>query len=142
MRNGLVTLNQGAVKTVVFYQDAAQKAAAITLTDRKQPQVFDFNFNVVNVIPDFSQVSVYFVKPGQTMDSATYVINTLNYASQSNVTLPVGEYTMYVVHQDLNNNKILLAQTEQIQLVAGSNYLLVAEPDVYANSGYKLSLVK
>jgi len=142
MRNGLVTLNQGAVKTVVFYLDAAEKAAAITLTDSKLPQVFDFNFNVVNVIPGFDQVSIYFVKPGQTMETTGYYISTLNYASQSAVTLPVGEYTMYVVHKDANNNKMLLAQTEQLKLTAGSNYLLVAEPDYYANSGYKLSLVK
>ncbi|MBU1437136.1 MAG: DUF4397 domain-containing protein [Gammaproteobacteria bacterium] len=142
MRNGLVTLNQGAVKTVVFYLDAAQKAAAITLTDSKLPQVYDFNFNVVNVIPGFDQISVYFVKPGQTMDTSTNSISTLNYASQSPVSLPVGEYTMYIVHKDANNNKILLAQTELLTLTAGSNYLLVAEPDFYANSGYKLSLVK
>lgn len=142
MRNGLVTLNQGAVKTVVFYRDAAEKAAAITLTDSKLPQVFDFNFNAVNVIPGFDQVSIYFVKPGQTMETTGYYISTLNYASQSAVSLPVGEYTMYVVHKDANNNKILLAQTELMKLTAGSNYLLVAEPDYYANSGYKLSLVK
>ena len=142
MRNGLVTLNQGAVKTVVFYLDAAQKAAAITLTDSKLPQVFDFNFNVVNVIPGFDQISVYFVKPGQTMETSSNFISTLNYASQSAVTLPVGEYTMYIVHKDANNNKMLLAQTELLKLTAGSNYLLVAEPDYYANSGYKLSLVK
>ena len=142
MRNGLVTLNQGAVKTVVFYQDAANKAAAITLTDSKLPQVFDFNFNVVNVIPGFDQVSVYFVKPGQTMETTANYISTLNYASQSPVSLPVGEYTMFVVHKEANNNKILLAQTELLKLTAGSNYLLVAEPDFYASSGYKLSLVK
>jgi len=142
MRNGLVTLNQGAVKTVVFYLDAAEKAAAITLTDSKLPQVFDFNFNVVNVIPEFSQISVYFVKPGQTMETTSNFISTLNYASQSAVALPVGEYTMYIVHKDANNNKILLAQTELVKLTAGSHYLLVAEPDFYAASGYKLSLVK
>lgn len=142
MRNGLVTLNQGAVKTVVFYLDAAEKAAAITLTDSKLPQVFDFNFNVVNVIPGFDQISVYFVKPGQTMETTSYYITTLNYASQSPMSLPVGEYTMFVVHKDANNNKILLAQTELLPLTSGSNYLLVAEPDLYASSGYKVSLVK
>jgi len=142
MRNGLVTLNQGSVKTVVFYKDAADKAAAITLTDSKLPQVFDFNFNVVNVIPEFDQVSVYFVQPGQTMETTSNYISTLNYASQSAVSLAVGEYTMFVVHRDANNNKILLAQTELMTLTAGSNYLLVAEPDFYANSGYKVSLVK
>ncbi len=53
-----------------------------------------------------------------------------------------GEYTMFIVHKDKNNNKILLAQTEQLTLQSGANYLLVAEPDYYADSGYKLSLVK
>lgn len=142
MRNGLVTLNQNAVKSIVFYRDAANAAAAITVTDSKLPQVFDFVFNAVNVIPNYNQVSLYFVAPGQTMETTPYFVNTLNYASQTLVTLPTGEYTMFVVHKDANNNKLLLAQTELTQLKTGSNYLLVAEPDALSLSGYKLSLNK
>jgi hypothetical protein len=142
MRNGLVTLSQNAVKSIVFYRDANENAAAITVTDSKLPQVFDFVFNAVNVIPNYNQVSLYFVAPGQTMETTPYYVNTLNYASQTSVTLPAGEYTMFVVHKDTNNNKILLAQTELKTLVTGSNYLLVAEPDTFSLSGYKLSLNK
>jgi len=142
MRNGLMTLSQGAVKSVVFYQDAAEKAAAITVTDSKTPQVYDFVFNAVNTIPDYDQVSLYFVKPGYTMENTAYYVTTLNYASQTSVTLPAGEYTMYVVHKDNNNNKILLAQTELTKLVSGSNYLLVAEKEQNSLSGFKLTLAK
>ena len=142
MRNGLVTLSQNSVKSIVFYRDANENAAAITVTDSKLPQVFDFVFNAVNVIPNYNQVSLYFVAPGQTMETTPYYVNTLNYASQTSVTLPAGEYTMFVVHKDTNNNKILLAQTELKALVTGSNYLLVAEPDAFSLSGYKLSLNK
>ena len=142
MRNGLVTLSQNSVKSIVFYRDANANAAAITVADSKLPQVFDFVFNAVNVIPNYNQVSLYFVAPGQTMETTPYYVNTLNYASQTSVTLPAGEYTMFVVHKDTNNNKILLAQTELKTLVTGSNYLLVAEPDAFSLSGYKLSLSK
>jgi len=142
MRNGLVTLSQNAVKSIVFYTDANANAAAITVTDSKLPQVFDFVFNAVNVIPDYNQVSLYFVAPGQTMETTPHYVNTLNYASQTSVTLPAGEYTMFVVHKDTNNNKILLAQTELKKLVTGSSYLLVAEPDTFSLSGFKLSLNK
>lgn len=142
MRNGLMTLSQGAVKSVVFYLDANEKAAAITVTDSKTPQVYDFVFNAVNTIPDYDQVSLYFVKPGYTMENTPYYVTTLNYASQTSVTLPAGEYTMYVVHKDNNNNKILLAQTELTALVSGSNYLLVAEKEQNALSGFKLTLAK
>lgn len=142
MRNGLMTLSQGAVKSVVFYQDANSKAAAITVTDSKTPQVYDFIFNAVNTIPDYDQVSLYFVKPGYTMENTPYYVTTLNYASQTSVTLPAGEYTMYVVHKDNNNNKILLAQTQLTQLISGSNYLLVAEKEPSTLSGFKLTLTK
>lgn len=142
MRNGLMTLSQGAVKSVVFYLDANAKAAAITVTDSKTPQVYDFVFNAVNTIPDYDQVSLYFVKPGYTMENTPYYVTTLNYASQTSVTLPAGEYTMYVVHKDNNNNKILLAQTELTKLVSGSNYLLVAEKEDSTLSGFKLTLAK
>ncbi len=142
MRNGLMTLSQGAVKSVVFYLDANAKAAAITVTDSKTPQVYDFVFNAVNTIPDYDQVSLYFVKPGYTMENTPYYVTTLNYASQTSVTLPAGEYTMFVVHKDNNNNKILLAQTELTKLVSGSNYLLVAEKEDSTLSGFKLTLAK
>lgn len=142
MRNGLVSLSQGVVKSVVFYQDKTGTPAAITVSDSKTPQVFDFVFNAVNTISDFDQISVYFVKPGYTMDNTLYYINTLNYASQSSMTLPAGEYTVFIVYKDANNNKSLLAQTELTTLVKGSNYLLVAEKDATAASGYKVSLVK
>lgn len=142
MRNGLVTLSQGVVKSVVFYTDKNNSPAAITVTDSKSPQVFEFTFNAVNTIGDYDQVSLYFVKPGYTMDNTAYYVSTLNYASQVSVTLPAGEYTMYVVHRDANNNKSLLAQTELTELVTGSNYLLVAEKDDSASSGFKLSLQK
>jgi hypothetical protein len=69
-------------------------------------------------------------------------VTTLNYASQTSVTLPAGEYTMYVVHKDNNNNKILLAQTQLTQLISGSNYLLVAEKEPSTLSGFKLTLAK
>ncbi len=142
MRNGLMTLSQGAVKSVVFYLDANAKAAAITVTDSKTPQVYDFVFNAVNTIPDYDQVSLYFVKPGYTMENTPYYVTTLNYASQTSVTLPAGEFTMYVVHKDNNNNKILLAQTELTKLASGSNYLLVAEKEQNSLSGFKLTLAK
>lgn len=142
MRNGLMTLSQGAVKSVVFYLDANAKAASITVTDSKTPQVYDFVFNAVNTIPDYDQVSLYFVKPGYTMENTPYYVTTLNYASQTSVTLPAGEFTMYVVHKDNNNNKILLAQTELTKLASGSNYLLVAEKEQNSLSGFKLTLAK
>ncbi len=142
MRNALMTLSQGAVKSIVFYTDKTEKAASITVSDSKTPQVYDFVFNAVNTIGDYDQVSLYFVKPGYTMDTTPYYVSTLNYASQASVTLPAGEYTMFLVHKDNNNNKVLLAQTELTTLQSGSNYLLVAESEPYSLSGYKLSLQK
>lgn len=142
MRNGLASLAQGVVKTVVFYSDKTNTPAAITVNDSKTPQVFDFTFNAVNTITDFDQISVYFVKPGYTIDTTAYYINTLNYASQSSMTLPAGEYTVFIVYKDANNNKSLLAQTQLTTLVKSSNYLLVAEKDATTASGYKVSLVK
>mgnify|MGYP006160407149 CR=1 FL=1 len=96
----------------------------------------------VDNLNDYDQVSLYFVKPGYTMENTAYYVTTLNYASQTSVTLPAGEYTMYVVHKDNNNNKILLAQTELTKLISGSNYLLVAEKEQNSLSGFKLTLAK
>lgn len=142
VRNGLLTANQGMARSVLFYQNSAGQGQTLTVTESQAPQVYDFVFHSVNLISDFNQISLYFVRPGYTIDTTPYYITTLNYASQSQQTLPTGTYTIYAVYSDLNNNKRLLAQTPATTLQAGSSYIVIAEPDVRAASGYKVSLLR
>lgn len=137
---GLLTLNQGQSKSLVFYRDADDKATVLSVTDSNTPQVYDFVFNVVNVIPDFDNVSLYFVPPGKTMETTSYYISSINDATSTSITLPLDSYSILLVRKDLNNNKTLLAQIDQTDLIEGSSYLLVAEKDSNTETGYKISL--
>lgn len=138
--NGLLTLNQGESKSLVFYRDEQDQPTVLSVKDSATPQVYDFVFNVVNVVPDFDNVSIYFVPPGKTMETTSYYISSINDATSASITLPLDSYTVLLVRKDLNNNKTLLAQTEQIELVQGRSYLLVAEKDTDTETGYKISL--
>lgn len=142
IRNALLTLNYGESKAVVVYQETAEKNTAIVVTESKLPQLYEFVINVVNTVTDHDSLSVYFTRPGETIDNADYYISTLNKGSKTTITLPEGTFSISLVYTDSNKNKTLLAQTEQITLQENSYYLLVAEPDYYSSTGYKLSLVK
>ncbi|MFC4655848.1 DUF4397 domain-containing protein [Rheinheimera marina] len=138
--NGLLTLNQGQSKTLVYYKDASGNATSLTVTDSQTPQIYDFIFNVVNVIPDFDNVSLYFVAPDKTMETTSYYISSLNDATAVSMTLPANTYSVLLVRRDSNNNKTLLDQTDAVTLEAGASYLLVAEKDPDTETGYKVVL--
>ncbi|PKM21011.1 MAG: hypothetical protein CVV11_05995 [Gammaproteobacteria bacterium HGW-Gammaproteobacteria-15] len=142
LNSALMTLNQGQSKAVVLYQNASANTAAVVIEESNAPQIYDFDINVVNTITSYSALGVYFVPPNETIDTADYYITSLNSGAQKKINVPDGEYTIYLTYTDSNKNKTLLAESEVQQFVAGSNYLLVAEPDSNRSSGYKLSLLR
>lgn len=142
LNNALLTLNQGESKAVVLYQNAAAATAVMVIEESNTPQIYDFDINVVNTIFDYSALSVYFVPANETVDTTEYSITSVNSGAQKEINLPDGEYTIFLLYTDDNKNKTLLAESELQAFVAGSNYLLVAEPDSNSSSGYKLSLLR
>lgn len=142
LNSALMTLNQGQSKAVVLYQNANTNTTAIVVEESNTPQIYDYDINVVNTIASYSSLGIYFVPPNETIDTAEYYITSLNSGAQKEINVPDGEYTIYLTYTDSNKNKTLLAESEVQQFVAGSNYLLIAEPDSSSNSGYKLSLLR
>ncbi|MDP5138444.1 hypothetical protein [Rheinheimera baltica] len=139
MKNALLTLNQGQSKAVVLYKNSDDVSRAIVVEESELPQIYDFDVNVVNIINDYTSLSLYFVPPADTIDTTDYAIATLNRGAQTDINLPDGAYRILLVFTDSNKNNTLLAESELQQFEAGKNYLLVAEPD--SNNGYKLSLL-
>ncbi|MDP2716155.1 DUF4397 domain-containing protein [Rheinheimera sp.] len=142
LNNALLTLNQGESKAVVLYQNANAATAVMVIEESNTPQIYDFDLNVVNTIFDYSTLSIYFVPPNETIDTTEYYITSVNSGAQKEINLPDGEYTIFLLYTDDNKNKTLIAESDMQQFVAGSNYLLVAEPDSGSSSGYKLSLLR
>lgn len=138
LTNALLTLNQGQSKAVVLYKNSGNTFSSISVEESDLPQIYDFDLNVVNVITDYSTLSVYFIAPNETIDTTEYYITSLSQGGYTDINLPDGEYRMLLVYTDSNKNKVLLAESESEQFVAGQNYLLVAEPD---GNDYKLSLL-
>lgn len=138
LRNSLLTLNQGESKAVVLYKNSNAAFTSIVVEESSLPQIYDFDLNVVNVITDYPSLSLYFVQPNETIDTTGYYITSLSQGAQTDINLPDGEYRILLVYTDSNKNKVLLAESESEQFVAGRNYLLVAEPDA---TDYKLSLL-
>jgi uncharacterized protein (UPF0128 family) len=74
------------------------------------------------------------------METTSYYISSINDATSTSITLPLDSYSILLVRKDLNNNKTLLAQIDQTDLIEGNSYLLVAEKDTNTETGYKISL--
>ena len=73
----------------------------------------------------------------ETIDTTEYYITSVNSGAQKEINLPDGEYTIFLLYTDDNKNKTLLAESDMQQFVAGSNYLLVAEPDSGSSSDFQ-----
>lgn len=140
IKNALLTLNQGESKAVVLYNNSDNQPSAIVVEESLLPQIYDYDINVVNVIQDYNALSIYFVKPTQTIDTAEHYISNLSRSGQTELNLPDGEYRVLLIYTDSNKNRTLLAETDFEQFVSGSNYLVVAEPDEALS--YKLSILR
>lgn len=138
LKNALLTLNQGESKAVVLFKNSSAVVSPIVVEESNLPQIYDFDISVVNVITDYPSLSLYFVPPNETIDTTEYYITSLSQGAHTDINLPDGEYRILLVYTDGNKNKVLLAESESEQFVAGRNYLLVAEPDA---ADYKISLL-
>ena len=97
--------------------------------------LYDHQIKVINLVDDFSRLSVYFVRSNETVDTANYYVETSS-ASPRTITLPNNTYDVSVLGSE--NQSDLLLSFDQISLDADSGDLfLVIEED--AEQGYKMS---
>lgn len=142
--NRLLTLNQGESKTLLLFENENAQLTSIEVSDSSLPQSFEHEVNVANLLPEFDNVNVYFVRNDETIDSADYKMTSLDYADARTITLPNDYYSILVVYVDSLGEDTLLYRSALMDFT-GENVLLVtieAESEDEWTSGYRAKLLQ
>lgn len=142
LNNVLLTINAGQSKSVLLFRDAEQKVGIVSFTEKNVPQIHEHEINVANLVPDFKNLHFYFVRQNETIESAKFHVKALEFKKYASLILPKDFYSISLVQVADNGTISLLDKTDMLQLEAGKNYILAAEPSAAAPSGYKITLVK
>jgi hypothetical protein len=139
--NRLVTLNQGESKAFVLYQDENGILSSLSFDESTLPQVFDHHIQIANLVPDFFDLDLYFVRTDETIETAEYQISGLDFAESRSVTLPSGYYELIAVYDDNTDTQVLLDRTELVGINEETNYIITVEKTDDSATGYKISLL-
>lgn len=125
----LMTLNQGDSKTIVIFEDPDLGLTSLNMDDSTLPQSFQHQVAVANLLPEFNDVDIYFVRNDETIETAQYSVTGLDYADNRNVTVPNDYYSVVVVHEDNLGIESLLYRSDVIDFTIDAVYIVTVEPD-------------
>ena len=141
LNSALLSISAGDSKAVLLYADAQQQVEALAINEPATPQVQAHDVIVANLASDFDKLQFYFVRENETIADARYSVKNLAFKKQQSINLPKDYYAIALVHVAENGSTTLLDKTDSLQLTPGQRYMLLAEQDAAAPSGYKLTLV-
>lgn len=139
--NRLVTLNQGESKAIVLYRGANDNLTSLSFSESVQPQVFDKDVVAANLVSDFADVDLYFVRKDETIESAQYLISSIDFGESKRLTLPSDFYELVAVFDDNEDTQVLLDRTQLLGLNEEANYIITIEESATSPTGYKISLL-
>ena len=140
LNSALLSLAAGESKAVLLYNNKNGVAEALAVTEKDSPQQKSHDVIVANLVPEYERLQFYFVKQNETIADARYHVKNLEFKKQQTLTLPHDYYAIALVHIAENGATTLLDKTDLMQLTPGKHYMLLAEQDDTAPSGYKLTL--
>ncbi len=139
--NLLVTFNQDESKSMLIYQDGDGQIKGLTQVHDLRPRAYESLISFANLVDDFDDLSLYFVAENETIESADYKIDGIEFAEIASLILPLGDYELNVVHEDDNGNLTLLYQSGTLQFDA-SQYALALYQDSEQSLGYRVAVIE
>ncbi|MDO6567937.1 DUF4397 domain-containing protein [Alteromonas sp. 1_MG-2023] len=139
LSNKLITLNQGESKAILIYEKAGA-LGAVTFVESGLPQAYDKTVNFINLVEDFDDVDFYLVRNDETIDTAEYDLQNLEFGETDSEVLPSDYYEVIAVYEDDNEEQILLDRTSLFGFTEEENYIVTVEPADTA-TGYEINIL-
>ncbi|KKO47309.1 hypothetical protein WG68_01320 [Arsukibacterium ikkense] len=140
LNSALLTATAGESQLVILYQNASNALEALAVKESDKPQLQSNDVIVSNLVADFDKLHYYFIRQDETIATARHNIKNLAFKKQQSLNLPKDYYAIALVHVADNGSTTLLDKTNSMMLQPGQRYLLTAEQDDTAASGYRLKL--
>ncbi|MCU7375817.1 hypothetical protein PEC18_34660 [Paucibacter sp. O1-1] len=90
--NSLVTFEQDDVKSVLVYQNEDGSVEGMEITQDLRPRAYEYKVDIVNLSYDYDDLSVYFVRDSETIETAEYTLTDLDFVEEQSTTLPEDFY--------------------------------------------------
>ena len=139
LTNKLITLNQGESKAILVYS-VDNKLGAATFLESGLPQAYDKTVNFINLVSDYDDVDFYLVRNDETIDTAEYDLQNLEFAESASRVLPSDYYEVIAVYEDDNDEQILLDRTPLFGFTEEKNYIVTVEP-ANTSTGYEIKIL-
>lgn len=140
--NLLVTFEQDDVKSVLVYQNEDGSVEGMEITQDLRPRAYEYKVDVVNLSYDYDDLSVYFVRDSETIETAEYTLTDLDFVEEQSTTLPEDFYEINIVYEADNGTQTLIYQSETLDISGDSNFTFVLTPDSTSTLGHRLTLLE
>lgn len=137
--NLLVTFNQDDVKSLLIYQKADSSVKGMVISQDLRPRAYEYKVDVVNLSYDYDDLTVYFVRDSETIETAEYTLTDLDFVEQQSLTLPSDDYEINIVYEDDNGTQTLVYQSESMSISGSNNFTFVLTPDTESVLGHRLT---
>ncbi|MGL4714180.1 MAG: DUF4397 domain-containing protein, partial [Shewanella sp.] len=137
--NVLITLNQDEIKTIFIYEQTNLQGRQVKAMEMKQTQTsspYAVKFDMVS-FADKSNLTVYFLKANDTIETAAYKISAVNPATPQSLTVPAGEYSIKVISVE-NGTKTVIYASDLMDFSDEDNVTMVLNKDASTGFGYNL----
>ena len=139
--NQLLSLTQGRSKAIVLYENAEQTLDALTFEESHLPQNVEHDVQVVNVTLDYSALDVFFVRQNETIATAKYRAQNLEFEHSARLTVKSGQYEIVIVHNQEDDTQLLLTRSPMLNINQNENYIVSIETSMSSPSGYEVVLL-
>ncbi|WP_019674944.1 DUF4397 domain-containing protein [Arsukibacterium perlucidum] len=140
LNSALLSADAGESQLVLLYQNEHNILEALAVKESDKPQLQSNDVIVSNLIGNFDKLHFYFIRQDETIATARHSVKNLEFKTQRTLNLPKDYFAIALVHVAENGSTTLLDKTDSLMLQAGKRYLLSAEQDDTAPSGYRLNL--
>ncbi|MGS0689991.1 hypothetical protein [Shewanella sp. 0m-4] len=137
--NLLVTFNQDESKSILLYEDEMGQTNGMTISHDHRPRAYEHQISLANLVSDFDELMIYFVRASETIESAQYKLTGLEFTELGVISLPSDDYEISVVFEDENDTLTLLYQSDVVQFSQAGNYTMVLNKDDDESLGYRLT---
>ena len=141
LNNLLISLAQDDSSTVLIYQNEVGEVQGMSYQQDKRPRAFESQVTLANLSFGYDEVEVYFLRPGETIDTAEYKIENLIFEEINSIDLPTDDYEVVVVNQDANGTLTLVYQSQLMNVNNDSGYSMVLSNDSNAALGHRLAVL-
>ena len=158
IENHLLSLEANSDKTIFFYmlEEAVDEDGdgdvdedgdglvdeyeitvnSLVVSNSQSGSIYDHRVNVINLVDDFSSLSVYFVRNDETIDTA-YNSVTATYIQPNTLTLTNNTYNVYLIGKE-DSSELVLGNFDLTLDETSKDMFFVLEEDIDSPTGYKI----